>query len=45
MSFYIQKVYAYGSGKKTSVIDLDKGLNIIYGPSNTGKTYIINVID
>lgn len=45
MSFYIQKIYAYGSGKKTSVIDLDKGLNIIYGPSNTGKTYIINVID
>lgn len=45
MSFYIKKIYAYGSGKKTSVIELDKGLNIIYGPSNTGKTYIINVID
>ena len=45
MSFYIKKIYAYGSGKETSVIELDKGLNIIYGPSNTGKTYIINVID
>lgn len=45
MSFYIKTISAYGSGKKTSVIDLQDGLNIIYGPSNTGKTYIVNTID
>lgn len=44
-SFYIEKVYAYGSGKKTSKVDLVKGLNIISGPSNTGKSYIIAIID
>ncbi len=45
MSFYIKTISAYGSGKKTSVINLQDGLNIIYGPSNTGKTYIVNTID
>lgn len=45
MSFYIEKVIVTGSGKKDSVIELSKGVNIIYGPSNTGKTYIVKCID
>lgn len=44
-SFYIEKVYAYGNGKKTSVVKFGKGLNVICGPSNTGKSYIIAIID
>lgn len=45
MSFYIEKIIVTGSGKKDSIIDLSNGLNIIYGPSNTGKTYIVKCID
>lgn len=43
--FYISKITARGSGKKDSVIDLQPGLNIIQGRSNTGKTCIIKCID
>lgn len=45
MSFYIQKIIVTGSGKTDSIIELSSGLNIIYGPSNTGKTYIVKCID
>ena len=43
MSFYIEKIIVSGSGKTESIIELSKGLNIIYGPSNTGKTYIVSL--
>lgn len=45
MSFFIEKIIATGSGKTTSIIELQKGVNIIYGPSNTGKSCIIKCID
>lgn len=45
MNFYIEKIIVTGSGKTDSVIELSSGLNIIYGPSNTGKTYIVKCID
>lgn len=45
MSFYIEKLIVTGSGKNDSIIELTNGVNIIYGPSNTGKTYIIKCID
>lgn len=45
MSFYIQKIIVTGSGKNDSIIELSNGLNIIYGPSNTGKTCIVKCID
>lgn len=45
MSFYIEKLIVTGSGKTDSIIELSNGVNIIYGPSNTGKTYIIKCID
>ena len=45
MSFYIEKLIVTGSGKTDSTIELSDGVNIIYGPSNTGKTYIMKCID
>jgi AAA15 family ATPase/GTPase len=45
MSFYIEKIIVTGSGKTDSIIELSSGVNIIYGPSNTGKTYIVKCID
>lgn len=45
MSFYIEKIIITGSRKTDSIIELSNGVNIIYGPSNTGKTYIVKCID
>lgn len=45
MSFYIQKIIVSGLGKTDSIIELSNGVNIIYGPSNTGKTCIVKCID
>lgn len=45
MSFYIEKLIVSGQGKEDSVIEFTQGVNIIYGPSNTGKTYIVKCID
>ncbi len=45
MSFYIEEIKVSGFGKADSIIKLKQGVNIIYGPSNTGKSYIINCID
>ena len=45
MSFYIERIIVTGSGKPDSIIELSNGVNIIYGPSNTGKTYIVKCID
>ena len=43
--FWISKLTVTGSGKTPSVITFEKGLNLIHGPSNTGKTHIISCID
>lgn len=43
--FYIKQITASGEGVKFSAIDFDKGLNIIHGPSNTGKSYVIGCIN
>lgn len=40
---YFKKVIARGAGKRESSIDFTKGLNIICGPSNTGKTLIFKI--
>ena len=45
MSFNIEKIIVAGLGKTDSIIELSNGVNIIYGPSNTGKTYIVKCID
>jgi hypothetical protein len=44
-NFYIKIITASGTGKRPSAIDLQKGINIIHGASNTGKSYVIACID
>ena len=43
--FYISKVGATGPGVGLSEVDLKDGVNIIHGPSNTGKSMVIDAID
>lgn len=43
--FYISKVTAYKHDGGESSIQLEDGVNIIYGPSNTGKTLILKYIN
>lgn len=43
--FYIKQIAASGSGVPYSAIEFGKRLNIIYGPSNTGKSYVISCIN
>lgn len=43
--FYIKRITVTGSGVPDSVIELKDGVNIISGPSDTGKTYVIRCID
>lgn len=43
--FYITRICVTGTGLPDSAIDLCDGVNIIYGPSNTGKTYVLKCID
>lgn len=44
-NFYIEKIIVTGEGKKPSIIEFRDGLNIVCGPSDTGKSYIIDCID
>lgn len=44
-NFYISKIFFTGSHVETSSIDLIDGLNIICGPSDTGKSYIAECFD
>ena len=43
--FYIKEISAYGTGKGLSTISFQDGVNIIYGPSNTGKSYAMACIN
>ena len=43
--FFIKSLIISGENKRTSTLNFDEGLNIIYGPSNTGKTYVLKCID
>lgn len=40
---YFKKVIARGPGKKESSVEFKRGLNIICGPSNAGKTLIFKI--
>ena len=44
-SFYFKEVSAEGQGKRKATIDLINGVNIICGPSNTGKSHVLACID
>lgn len=43
--FYIESITAHGNGKNDAVVSFGKGLNIIQGFSNTGKTCVVRCID
>mgnify|MGYP004652390165 CR=1 FL=1 len=43
--FYIRELIARGPKVKDSRIAFTDGVNIIHGPSNTGKSYVIGCID
>lgn len=45
MSFFIKELCVTGNGKEPAIIQFKKGLNIIEGSSNTGKTLIFKCID
>lgn len=45
MSFYIKSVEATGPEAKKVVVSLTKGLNIIAGISNKGKTTILQFMN
>lgn len=45
MGFYIKSVEATGPTAKRAVVNLTKGLNIIAGISNKGKTTILQFIE
>lgn len=44
-SFYFKEISAQGQGKRKAIINLINGVNIICGPSNTGKSHILDCID
>lgn len=41
----LKKLIVSGNGKSDSIIEFEEGLNIILGPSNTGKSLIMDCID
>ncbi|MFC0265798.1 ATP-binding protein [Alloscardovia macacae] len=44
--FWIKRIGVYGHPTSPdSYIDFKEGLNVIYGPSNTGKSWVLNCID
>lgn len=43
--FYIKELRVTGIGVEDASVIFEKGLNVINGPSNTGKSYIFNCID
>ena len=43
--FYIKKITVTGKHVEASSIDFENGLNIICGPSDTGKSYIAECLD
>lgn len=43
--FYIKSLKVVGTGKEDAEITFQKGLNVIHGPSNTGKSYVFQCID
>ena len=43
--FYIKKLIVSGGGHNAAVIDFKPGLNFILGPSNTGKSLVMDCLD
>lgn len=45
LPFIIERLIISGLGKKDSVIDFSEGLTFVVGPSNTGKSHVMDGID
>lgn len=45
MGIYIKKLEAHGPGKTPAELILDRGLNVLSGASDTGKSYVFECID
>ena len=43
--FYLTRLRLTGTGLPDASVDLEDGLNVITGPSDTGKTFIAQCID
>jgi hypothetical protein len=43
--FYFKELRVIGKDKEPAIIKLDNSLNVISGPSNTGKSYIFQCMD
>lgn len=43
--FYIKRIQIQSGNGTISSVDLNPGLNIVYGESNTGKSLVLNCID
>ena len=44
-NFKFESLQFFGDGKETAVVSFSEGINFIVGPSNTGKSLIVNSID
>ena len=44
-NFYIERLIVTGNGKEPAILKFQKGLNIVCGPSDTGKSYVLECID
>lgn len=44
-NFYIERLIVTGNGKEPSILEFKEGLNIVCGPSDTGKSYVLECID
>ena len=42
--YYISRISAINEDGTSSCVDLTSGMNVIYGPSNTGKSYVLSCI-
>lgn len=43
--FYIKKICVVGNDTEPASIKFDKGLNVLTGPSDTGKTYVFEILN
>lgn len=43
--FYLKKLIVTGGQHQSSVIEFNRGFNLIIGPSNTGKSFIMDCLD
>lgn len=43
--FYFKRVRVHGANKPDAVVEFRDGLNIVFGPSNTGKSLILGCLD